>query len=320
ETKDALVIEDEASAVDMRHQLEVLRKLCMENYKKGSGEKLYITFKHHADRIDMQENEKNKLVNKLSRGDELPTGVLELVKVYIATKRSLSVGDKMAGRHGNKGVISKILPEEDMPFLEDGEPVEILLNPLGVPSRMNVGQILETHLGWAAKKLNFQAITPVFDGADETHIGDCLEEAGLPRSGKIRLYDGRTGRPFDQEVTVGYLYMLKLHHLVDDKVHARATGPYSLITQQPLGGKARFGGQRFGEMEVWALEAYGAANILQELLTVKSDDVEGRTKIYEAMVKGTNILEPGTPVSFDVLTNEIRGLALNMELHKKKKL
>jgi DNA-directed RNA polymerase subunit beta len=312
-------VDPEATAVDLRQQLEVLRKLCMENYRKGQGEKLYATFKHHADRIDMQENEKNKLVNKLSRGDELPTGVLELVKVFIATKRSLSVGDKMAGRHGNKGVISKILPEEDMPFLEDGSPVEILLNPLGVPSRMNVGQILETHLGWAAKKLGFQALTPVFDGADEEQIRDCLAEAGLPRTGKSVLYDGRTGRPFDQTVTVGYLYMMKLHHLVDDKVHARATGPYSLITQQPLGGKARFGGQRFGEMEVWALEAYGAANILQELLTVKSDDVEGRTKIYEAMVKGTNILEPGTPVSFDVLTNEIRGLALNMELHKKKR-
>jgi DNA-directed RNA polymerase subunit beta len=292
----------------------------MENYRKGMGEKLYTTFKRHADRIDMHENEKNKLVNKLSRGDELPTGVLELVKVFIATKRSLSVGDKMAGRHGNKGVISKILPEEDMPFLADGTPVDILLNPLGVPSRMNVGQILETHLGWAAKKLNFQAVTPVFDGASEEEIGECLAEAGLPRNGKSVLYDGRTGKPFDQKVTVGYLYMMKLHHLVDDKVHARATGPYSLITQQPLGGKARFGGQRFGEMEVWALEAYGAANILQELLTVKSDDVEGRTKIYEAMVKGTNILEPGTPVSFDVLTNEIRGLALNMELHKKRKL
>ena len=320
EAKKALKVDPEATAVDLRRQIEILRKLCMENYRKGAGEKLYATFKEYADRIDMRENEKNKLVNKLSRGDELPTGVLELVKVFIATKRALSVGDKMAGRHGNKGVISKILPEEDMPFLEDGTPVEILLNPLGVPSRMNVGQILETHLGWAAKRLGFQAVTPVFDGADEKQIGDCLEEAGLPRSGKITLYDGRTGRPFDQRVTVGYLYMLKLHHLVDDKVHARATGPYSLITQQPLGGKARFGGQRFGEMEVWALEAYGAANILQELLTVKSDDVEGRTKIYEAMVKGTNILEPGTPVSFDVLTNEIRGLALNMELHKKKRL
>lgn len=249
----------------------------------------------------------------------MPAGVLELVKVYIATKRILSVGDKMAGRHGNKGVIAKILPEEDMPHLEDGTPVEIILNPLGVPSRMNVGQILETHLGWAAKKLDFQAITPVFDGCSEEEIEKCLVEAKLPKDGTIKLYDGRTGDPFEQNVTIGYIYMMKLHHLVDDKVHARATGPYSLITQQPLGGKARFGGQRFGEMEVWALEAYGVANILQELLTVKSDDVEGRTKIYESMVKGKNTLEPGTPVSFEVLTYEIKGLALDMQLHKKNK-
>ena len=241
-----------------------------------------------------------------------------MVKIYIATKRTISVGDKMAGRHGNKGVISKILPEEDMPFLDDGTPVDILLNPLGVPSRMNVGQILETHLGWAASKLGFKAVTPVFDGASEDELRDCLKEAGIPESGKTFLYDGRTGEKFEQPVTVGYIYMLKLHHLVDDKVHARATGPYSLITQQPLGGKARFGGQRFGEMEVWALEAYGAAYILQELLTVKSDDVEGRTKIYESMVKGENTLEAGTPASFDVLTNEIRGLALNMQLEKKR--
>jgi DNA-directed RNA polymerase subunit beta len=224
----------------------------------------------------------------------------------------------MAGRHGNKGVISKVLPEEDMPFLADGTPVDILLNPLGVPSRMNVGQILETHLGWAAQRLGFKAITPVFDGASEPEIRKSLKEAGIPESGKSFLYDGRTGERFEQPVTVGYIYMLKLHHLVDDKVHARATGPYSLITQQPLGGKARFGGQRFGEMEVWALEAYGAAYILQELLTVKSDDVEGRTKIYESMVKGENTLEAGTPASFDVLTNEIRGLALNMQLEKKR--
>jgi DNA-directed RNA polymerase subunit beta len=205
-----------------------------------------------------------------------------------------------------------------MPFLPDGTSVQIILNPLGVPSRMNVGQILETHLGWAAEKLGFKAVTPVFDGATEEEIRACLKEAGLPNHGKARLIDGRTGEPFEQEVTVGYLYMLKLHHLVDDKVHARATGPYSLITQQPLGGKARFGGQRFGEMEVWALEAYGAAYVLQELLTVKSDDVEGRTKIYESMVKGENTLEAGTPASFDVLTNEIRGLGLNMQLIKKR--
>jgi len=261
---------------------------------------------------------RDRKLNSMKRGDELRSGVLQMVKVYIATKRVISVGDKMAGRHGNKGVISKILPVEDMPYLEDGTPVQILLNPLGVPSRMNVGQILETHLGWAGAKLGFRAVTPVFDGASEADINAALAEAGLPRHGKTRLYDGRTGEPFEQEVTVGYIYMLKLHHLVDDKVHARSTGPYSLITQQPLGGKARFGGQRFGEMEVWALEAYGAAYILQELLTVKSDDVEGRTKIYESMVKGENTLEAGTPASFDVLTNEIRGLALNMQLEKRR--
>jgi DNA-directed RNA polymerase subunit beta len=263
-------------------------------------------------------DEREREVARLRRGDELPTGVLEMVKVWIATKRVLSVGDKMAGRHGNKGVIARILPQEDMPFLPDGRPVEVLLNPLGVPSRMNVGQILETHLGWAAKVLGFQALCPVFDGAKEDTIHGLLEEAGLPRDGKITLYDGRTGEPFDQRATVGYIYMMKLHHLVDDKVHARATGPYSLITQQPLGGKARSGGQRFGEMEVWALEGYGSAYILQELLTVKSDDVEGRTKIYESMVMGRNTLEAGTPVSFDVLCNEVRGLCLNIQLEKKR--
>ncbi len=272
----------------------------------------------HRERMDFLFDEKERRMNSLKRGDELPSGVQQMVKVYIATKRQISVGDKMAGRHGNKGVISKIMPVEDMPYMADGTPVDILLNPLGVPSRMNVGQILETHLGWAAAKLGFKAITPVFDGASEEEIRKCLKEAGLPETGKSILYDGRNGDRFEQPVTVGYIYMLKLHHLVDDKVHARATGPYSLITQQPLGGKARFGGQRFGEMEVWALEAYGAAYILQELLTVKSDDVEGRTKIYESMVKGENTLEAGTPASFDVLTNEIRGLALNMQLEKKR--
>ncbi len=316
-TNRVLKLEEGVDGEELRRAFELIRKRCMENYRRGTGENLYKLFRVYADRIEEQENEKNKVVNRLSRGDELPTGVLEMVKCYVATKRTLEVGDKMAGRHGNKGVISVILPEEDMPFLEDGQPLDILLNPLGVPSRMNVGQILETHLGWAATKLGFRAVTPVFDGAKEEQIQDLLEEAGLPRDGKAVLFDGRTGDPFDQKVTVGYMYMLKLHHLVADKVHARATGPYSLITQQPLGGKARFGGQRFGEMEVWALEAYGAASILQELLTVKSDDVEGRTRIYESMVKGTNILEPGTPISFDVLTNEIRGLCLNMELHRR---
>jgi DNA-directed RNA polymerase subunit beta len=275
-------------------------------------------FSRHHERILFLFDDRERKLNSLKRGEELASGVQQMVKVYVATKRQISVGDKMAGRHGNKGVISKVLPEEDMPFLADGTPVDILLNPLGVPSRMNVGQILETHLGWAAQKLGFKAITPVFDGATEEELRSCLKEAGIPESGKSYLFDGRTGERFEQPVTVGYIYMLKLHHLVDDKVHARATGPYSLITQQPLGGKARFGGQRFGEMEVWALEAYGAAYILQELLTVKSDDVEGRTKIYESMVKGENTLEAGTPASFDVLTNEIRGLALNMQLEKKR--
>jgi len=261
-------------------------------------------------------DEAEQKLNSMKRGDELPNGVLQMVKVYVSSKRQISVGDKMAGRHGNKGVISKVLPVEDMPYLDDGTPIDIILNPLGVPSRMNVGQILETHLGWAAAKLGFRAICPVFDGATEEVIHGALREAGLPEEGKIQLHDGRTGEMFEQKTTVGYIYMLKLHHLVDDKVHARATGPYSLITQQPLGGKARFGGQRFGEMEVWALEAYGAAYILQELLTVKSDDVEGRTKIYESMVKGENTLEAGTPASFDVLNNEIRGLCLNMQLEK----
>jgi DNA-directed RNA polymerase subunit beta len=275
------------------------------------------TYKQQWPNVEQAIDTRDRKLNSMKRGDELRSGVLQMCKIYIATKRTISVGDKMAGRHGNKGVIAKILPVEDMPFLPDGTPIQIMLNPLGVPSRMNVGQILETHLGWAGAKLGFQAITPVFDGATEEDINKCLAEAGLPAHGKIRLTDGRTGEPMEQETTVGYIYMLKLHHLVDDKVHARSTGPYSLITQQPLGGKARFGGQRFGEMEVWALEAYGAAYILQELLTVKSDDVEGRTKIYESMVKGENTLEAGTPASFDVLTNEIRGLALNMQLEKR---
>jgi DNA-directed RNA polymerase subunit beta len=272
----------------------------------------------HWPAVEAAVDDRDRKLNSMKRGDELRSGVMQMVKIYIATKRVISVGDKMAGRHGNKGVIAKILPVEDMPYLEDGTPLDILLNPLGVPSRMNVGQILETHLGWAGAKLGFQAVTPVFDGASEGDINKCLAEAGLPSHGKTRLFDGRTGDPLGQETTVGFLYMLKLHHLVDDKVHARSTGPYSLITQQPLGGKARFGGQRFGEMEVWALEAYGAAYILQELLTVKSDDVEGRTKIYESMVKGENTLEAGTPASFDVLTNEIRGLGLNMQLEKRR--
>jgi DNA-directed RNA polymerase subunit beta len=312
-------------------------------------------------------------IEKLERGDELPPGVLKMVKVFVAVKRKLQPGDKMAGRHGNKGVISRILPEEDMPFLEDGTPADIVLNPLGVPSRMNVGQIFETHLGWAARGLGRQVAelletiyakgkeastdlkplrtklkdiygknyhaeiesrddehlmelasnltggipmgTPVFDGAKESDVTDMLVMAGLDPSGQVTLFDGRTGEPFDRKVTVGYIYMLKLHHLVDDKIHARSIGPYSLVTQQPLGGKAQFGGQRFGEMEVWALQAYGAAYTLQEMLTVKSDDVIGRTKVYEAIVKGDDTFEAGIPESFNVLVKEMRSLGLNVELN-----
>jgi DNA-directed RNA polymerase subunit beta len=313
-------------------------------------------------------------IEKLERGDELPPGVLKMVKVFVAVKRKLQPGDKMAGRHGNKGVISRILPNEDMPFLEDGTPVDIVLNPLGVPSRMNVGQIFETHLGWAARGLGRQIAemlegirdrsaqfdandagqvrgklkdiygehydaeidsreddeimemasilvagvpmgTPVFDGAREADVSAMLEKAGLDPSGQVVLYDGRTGEAFDRKVTVGYIYMLKLHHLVDDKIHARSIGPYSLVTQQPLGGKAQFGGQRFGEMEVWALQAYGAAYTLQEMLTVKSDDVIGRTKVYEAIVKGDDTFEAGIPESFNVLVKEMRSLGLNVELN-----
>jgi DNA-directed RNA polymerase subunit beta len=256
---------------------------------------------------------------KIRRGDELPPGVIKLVKVYVAMKRKLSVGDKMAGRHGNKGVIARILPEEDMPYLPDGTPVEIVLNPLGVPSRMNVGQILETHLGWAAHALGLYFATPVFDGATENEIKGWLDRAGLPKGGKTKLYDGMSGDSFEQDVTVGYIYMLKLSHLVDDKIHARSIGPYSLITQQPLGGKAQFGGQRFGEMEVWALEAYGSAHILQELLTAKSDDVTGRAKIYEAIVKGDASFSAGLPESFNVLIRELQSLCLDVELMKTKK-
>jgi len=247
-------------------------------------------------------------------GDELGPGVNQVVRVYIAQKRKISVGDKMAGRHGNKGVVSRILPQEDMPFLPDGTPLDIVLNPLGVPSRMNIGQVLEVHLGYAAKTLGWKVATPIFNGANEKDIQECLEMAGLSPDGKSWLYDGRTGERFDNPVTVGYVYFLKLHHLVDDKIHARSTGPYSLVTQQPLGGKAQFGGQRFGEMEVWALEAYGAAYTLQEILTVKSDDVTGRVKTYEAIVKGHNVPRPGVPESFKVLIKELQALCLDMRV------
>ena len=245
---------------------------------------------------------------------ELSPGVNQMVRVYIAQKRKISVGDKMAGRHGNKGVISRILPEEDMPFMPDGTPLQIVLNPLGVPSRMNIGQVLELHLGMACKKLGIHIATPVFDGATEEDIKRLLVKAGCDEDGKTVLYDGRTGQPFENRVSVGYMYYLKLHHLVDDKIHARSTGPYSLVTQQPLGGKAQFGGQRFGEMEVWALEAYGAANTLQEILTVKSDDVVGRVKTYESIVKGDNAKTAGVPESFKVLIKELQSLALDVKV------
>ncbi|HWB15592.1 MAG TPA: DNA-directed RNA polymerase subunit beta [Vicinamibacterales bacterium] len=275
---------------------------------------------HRTERqVEVIKNLFEEKKEKIRRGDELPPGVIKLVKVYVAMKRKLSVGDKMAGRHGNKGVIARILPEEDMPHLPDGSPVEIVLNPLGVPSRMNVGQILETHLGWAAHALGLYFATPVFDGATENEIKNWLDRAGLPKGGKTRLFDGMTGDTFEQDVTVGYIYMLKLSHLVDDKIHARSIGPYSLITQQPLGGKAQFGGQRFGEMEVWALEAYGSAHILQELLTAKSDDVTGRAKIYEAIVKGDASFTAGLPESFNVLIRELQSLCLDVELIKTKK-
>ncbi|MBT8350238.1 MAG: DNA-directed RNA polymerase subunit beta, partial [Deltaproteobacteria bacterium] len=303
-------------------------------------------------------------VARYEKGDDLPPGVIKMVKVYVAMKRKLSVGDKMAGRHGNKGVVSRILPQEDLPYFEDGTPVDMVLNPLGVPSRMNVGQILEIHLGRAAKGLGDQLnslleeykikelkakikkifsdnetikiinsldetelcefaenykngvhmATPVFDGAKEDEIKSLLDEAGVDTSGQATLYDGRTGEPFDKKITVGSMYVMKLHHLVDDKIHARSIGPYSLVTQQPLGGKAQFGGQRLGEMEVWAMEAYGAAYALQEFLTVKSDDMAGRTRMYEKIVKGQNVLEPGMPESFRVMTKELKSLGLNIEL------
>ena len=270
---------------------------------------------HYAsEQIQLIEEQTERNIERLTRGDELPPGIAQLVKVYVAKKRKLAVGDKMAGRHGNKGVVAAIVPEEDMPYMEDGTPVDIALNPLGVPSRMNIGQIFETHLGWAAEALGLHVATPVFDGATLGEVKDMLDQAGLPNSGKAVLYDGRTGEKVDKEVTVGLIYMLKLSHLVADKIHARSIGPYSLVTQQPLGGKAQFGGQRFGEMEVWALEAYGSAYTLQEMLTVKSDDVAGRSKIYEAIVKGENPPEPGIPESFNVLVKELQSLCLDVIL------
>ncbi len=300
---------------------EVMSKLTVDDLmrievdsKKGELDEIREIEERTERKIQILRRLHEEKIGQLKKGDELSPGVIKLVKVYVAMKRKLSVGDKMAGRHGNKGVIARILPQEDMPYLPDGTPVEIVLNPLGVPSRMNVGQILETHLGWAARALGLYFSTPVFDGATEREIKDYLDKASLPSTGKTVLFDGKSGEPFDQKVCVGYIYMMKLSHLVDDKIHARSIGPYSLITQQPLGGKAQFGGQRFGEMEVWALEAYGAAHILQELLTVKSDDVYGRTKIYEALVKGETTVDPGLPESFNVLVRELQSLCLDIEL------
>jgi DNA-directed RNA polymerase subunit beta len=271
-------------------------------------------YSNYFDRLAGIEEEFRHEKNKIQLGDELPPGVVQLAKVYVAKKRKLSVGDKMAGRHGNKGVVSRVVPVGDMPFLPDGTPVDIVLNPLGVPSRMNLGQLYETALGWAGEKLGVKYASPIFDGASWEDVQAELEKAGLNKSSKSLLFDGRTGEKFDQEVTVGQIYMMKLSHLVDDKIHARSIGPYSLITQQPLGGKAQFGGQRFGEMEVWALEGYGAAHVLQEMLTVKSDDVAGRAKVYEAVVKGDNLPESNVPESFNVLIRELMGLGLDVKL------
>jgi DNA-directed RNA polymerase subunit beta len=301
---------------------DVLRKLTDDDARRviladaDEQKKLDEIEREAKDQIEILQTAYDEKVGRLRRGDELPPGVIKLVKVYLAIKRKIAVGDKMAGRHGNKGVVSRIMAEEDMPYLPDGTPVQIVLNPLGVPSRMNVGQILEIHLGWAAHALGIKVETPVFDGASEKEIKELLAKAGLPESGQSVVYDGRTGEPFKSPVTVGYMYMMKLHHLVDDKIHARSIGPYSLVTQQPLGGKAQFGGQRLGEMEVWALQAYGAASTLQEFLTVKSDDVPGRSRMYEAIVKGENFLEPGLPESFNVLVKELQSLGLDVELIK----
>jgi DNA-directed RNA polymerase subunit beta len=299
-------------------QLLGVDKTKIEKMDFSDNEEAKILASSFDEQIQQLLAEQQQEIEKVKRGDELPPGILKRVVVYIATKRKLAEGDKLAGRHGNKGVVARILPEENMPYLPDGTPIEVILNPLGVPSRMNVGQILETHLGWAAKVLGIYISSPVFDGATEEEIKEMLKKAGLPEDGKINLYDGYTGEPFDQKITVGQIYMMKLVHLVDEKIHARSIGPYSLVTQQPLGGKAQFGGQRLGEMEVWALEAYGAAFTLQEMLTVKSDDVSGRTRIYEAIVKGEQRLTHGTPESFNVLIKELQGLGLDVRTEKEK--
>jgi DNA-directed RNA polymerase subunit beta len=291
--------------------ISIKNGFCSDSVKNRKAEEVFYV---SNDLIGKLEDKLDKEIDKVVRGDELKPGVLQYVKVYVAKKRKLSVGDKMAGRHGNKGVISKIVPAEDLPFLPDGTPVDMILNPLGVPSRMNFGQILETHMGWAAAELGISVATPVFDGAKYEDVLNLLEKAKLPQKGKIMLRDGRSGEPFDREITVGPIYMLKLCHLVDDKIHARSIGPYSLVTQQPLGGKSQFGGQRFGEMEVWALEAYGAAHTLQQVLTVKSDDLSGRSKTYEAIVKGENSPQASMPESFKVLIREIKALALDITI------
>jgi DNA-directed RNA polymerase subunit beta len=291
--------------------LDVSNEWTTSRKAHGLLQTLYRNYKLKLNEIE-ERTKRNR--NKIILGDELPTGVVKMAKVYIAKKKKLSVGDKMAGRHGNKGVVARIVPQQDMPFLPDGTPVDIVLNPLGVPSRMNLGQLYETALGWAAKMLGVTFATPVFDGASFEDITEILGKAGLPSNSRSTLYDGQTGEKFDQEVTVGYIYMMKLSHLSDDKIHARSIGPYSLITQQPLGGKAQFGGQRFGEMEVWALEGYGAAYTLQEILTVKSDDVTGRSKTYETLIKGENTPEPQIPESFNVLVKELQGLCLDISL------
>ncbi len=308
----------EAEKIARLSQLLSVDKKKAEKIDYGDNEEAKILVASFGEQIQELLAEEEQEIEKVRRGDELPAGVLKRVVAHVATKRKVSEGDKLAGRHGNKGVVAKILPQEDMPYLPDGTPVEIVLNPLGVPSRMNVGQILEAHLGWAAKILGLYMSCPVFDGATEEEIKEMLKKAGLPEDGKILLYDGYTGEHFDQKVTVGYLYIMKLIHLVDEKIHARSIGPYSLVTQQPLGGKAQFGGQRLGEMEVWALEAYGAAFTLQEMLTVKSDDVSGRTRIYEAIVKGEQRLTHGTPESFNVLLKELQGLGLDIRTEKVK--
>jgi DNA-directed RNA polymerase subunit beta len=296
---------------DIDYQSVQLNKWTTDPHKNNLIRTTVINYLRRFKEIDAELKRKRF---DLTIGDELPSGIMQSAKVYVAKKRKIQVGDKMAGRHGNKGIVSKIVRQEDMPFLADGTPVDIVLNPLGVPSRMNLGQIFETVLGWAGKQMGLKFATPIFDGAQLEELNEWTEKAGVPNYGKAYLYDGGTGERFDQPATVGIIYMLKLGHMVEDKMHARSIGPYSLITQQPLGGKAQFGGQRFGEMEVWALEAFGAAHILQEILTVKSDDVVGRSKAYEAIVKGEAMPQPGIPESLNVLIHELQGLGLSITL------